>query len=338
MIRKMHIQKIYFGAPGTGKSYKIDTDLERIPSQHVFRVVIHPEYSYSDFVGQLLPEVNETTGSTDFRFVEGPFTNALIKAYEDNSQSVYLILEEISRGNVSAIFGDLFQLLDRDDEFVSKYPIRNRNISIKIPQIIGDDITLPSNFNIIGTVNLNDQSVYPMDTAFKRRFDWEYISTEPAAATPLTGAPHHGFSNNPYIKLILNNTSSKIKEERKIEWVKLYQILNKFITDKNEGLGKSEDKQIGHYFIKFPNTLIENSQNTDITIRDEAFLSISKIIQNKLLMYLWQDIQGGNAGYVQKTLFKNEISSYQKIYNDYLTEPILNEDLNAILYDGSLEI
>ena len=79
----------------------------------------------------------------------------------------------MSRGNVAAIFGDIFQLLDRDDYFVSEYPVNNKAIAVELSQAT-DDIKLPSNLNIIGTVNMNDQNVFPMDTAFKRRFDWKY--------------------------------------------------------------------------------------------------------------------------------------------------------------------
>ena len=114
-----------------------------------------------------------------FTFKEEPFTQALMEAYADSSKEVFLILEELSRGNVAAIFGDIFQLLDRDSHFVSRYPIRNKNIADKIPSLLTDEVKLPSNFNIICTVNMNDQNVFPMDTAFKRRFDWEYISIDP---------------------------------------------------------------------------------------------------------------------------------------------------------------
>ncbi|WP_199219392.1 AAA family ATPase, partial [Staphylococcus haemolyticus] len=107
------------------------------------------------------------------------FTRALKEAFEEFDKPVYLVIEEVSRGNVAAIFGDIFQLLDRDEYFQSKYPIRNKDVANEIVELDNDMVYLPSNFNIIGTVNTNDQSVFPMDTAFKRRFDWEYVSVKP---------------------------------------------------------------------------------------------------------------------------------------------------------------
>lgn len=331
----MYHQKIYFGAPGTGKSHKIDeVDLNGIPNQQIFRTVVHPEYSYSDFVGQLLPE-DDGSGGVIFKFNQGPFTESLFKAFDDNNKQVFLIIEEMSRGNVSAIFGDIFQLLDRNERFESKYPIRNKDIASQLPHNVNNEIILPSNLNIIGTVNLSDQSVFPMDTAFKRRFEWEYVSIDPVEADSSTVAPNNDYKNNPYIKLPLYEPTSKSIVEQKIEWVKLYQILNSYITDKAEGLGKTEDQQIGHFFIKFPDELITDSQSTDNNTRDNAFKEISEIIKNKLIMYLWQDIQGGNTGYVQKTLFKEDISSYQDIYNKYSSEPLWVETLNSKIYAKS---
>ena len=113
------MQKIFYGAPGTGKSFAITKFLndEGVENEYIFRVTFHPEYTYSDFVGQLLPSVKES-GEITYSFSKGEFTKALEKAYQDTSKNVYLIIEEMSRGNCSAIFGDIFQLLDRYNEGV----------------------------------------------------------------------------------------------------------------------------------------------------------------------------------------------------------------------------
>ena len=194
----MHEQIIYFGAPGTGKSHFVNEHLKSVQEENVFRVTIFPEFSYSDFIGQLLPK-ETPTGSIKFEFEEGQFTKALKKAFKDTSKDVYLVLEEISRGNIAAIFGDTFQLLDRDEEFKSKFKIRNKDIASRIPSLSSDNVYLPSNFNIICTVNTNDQSVYPLDTAFKRRFEWSYMSTQPAKKAGTSNVDVE--LNNPLIKI-----------------------------------------------------------------------------------------------------------------------------------------
>lgn len=312
---KRHKQIIYFGAPGTGKSHLIKEQLKGVNSNTIFRVTIHPEYTYSDFVGQLLPE-SDGNGGVNFIFKEGVFTDALKKAYSDTSVNVYLVLEELSRGNVAAIFGDIFQLLDRDKYFVSKYPIKNKNISEQITQLVDDDITLPANFNIICTVNMNDQSVFPMDTAFKRRFDWEYVSTDPALDE---NKGRNAKLNNP--KIIITKDS-----EEKIEttWHAFYTALNNYITNKIDGLGKSEDKQIGQFFIDFEEKLIKESHSTDPITSKKAIEEINEKIKHKLLLYLWQDVQGILLNRT-KSLFDKEISSFDKLFNSYGVSKVFND-------------
>ncbi|ELV2914390.1 AAA family ATPase, partial [Staphylococcus pseudintermedius] len=110
----MKFQTIFFGAPGTGKSHEVKSLLRNYSESKIFRITIHPEYSYTDFIGQYLP-VKDQNGDLSFEFKEGVFTEALKEAYNDTNEEVFLILEEVSRGNVSEIFGDIFQLLDRDE-------------------------------------------------------------------------------------------------------------------------------------------------------------------------------------------------------------------------------
>ena len=146
-------QIVFFGAPGTGKSFSID---ELASGCRQFRVTIHPEYAYSDFAGQLIPDTDEA-GNIVFSFVPGPFTQALAAAFDDRNSEVVLILEELSRGNVAAIFGDLFQLLDRDQNtWNSSYPVHNAQIASCLPEIeeniaarTPDNIFLPANLSIL---------------------------------------------------------------------------------------------------------------------------------------------------------------------------------------------
>jgi len=313
----MHEQVIYFGAPGTGKSHIVKENLNTTNNNKIFRVTIHPEFTYSDFIGQLLPEENLQTGAIEFPFKEGPFTRALIEAYNNFTEDVYLVLEELSRGNVAAIFGDVFQLLDRDEHFVSKYPIINKNISDKIVQLPTDEVVLPSNFNIIGTVNVNDQNVFPMDTAFKRRFDWKYVSSKPAVD-----------SNNNVITT-LNNPKliiqTKLSNDIETNWQSFYTALNDFITNKEVGLGKNEDKQVGQFFINFNNSLISDSHSNNATTANQAAVSINNIIKNKLLLYLWQDVQGTSSFGNSAKIFNSNISSYEDLYSKFGVDTVFSE-------------
>lgn len=325
----MHEQLILFGAPGTGKSYEIKERLAAYGNDKIFRVTIHPEFLYTDFVGQLLPDT--TPGApTTFVFKEGPFTQALMEAYADSSKEVFLILEELSRGNVAAIFGDIFQLLDRDSHFVSRYPIRNKNIADKIPVLTTEEVRLPSNFNIICTVNMNDQSVFPMDTAFKRRFDWEYISTDPVV-NKLTGV-RDSHLNNPRLNIAIDNDRT---HDLITTWQSFYMALNQFITDKERGMGKREDKQVGQFFIDFDNSLITDSHSTTPAVMIAATERINRMIKNKLLMYLWQDVQGVNAMQSSISLFHKSIRSYDDLFRKYGEDKVFSDEfINNFLIPG----
>lgn len=298
--------KIYFGAPGTGKSYGVrgfikDNGIpnydEKIDHPNVFRTTLHPEFTYSDFVGQIMPVVlnseNDTNHSRiEYKFSPQVFTQALKKAFEfENYEPVFLILEEMSRANVAAVFGDLFQLLDRDDSGESEYKINNESIS---KEIWGSNsikkIYIPKNFFIIGTVNTNDQNVFVMDTAFKRRFEFDYVDANSIVKN----------NDGEY----LNNFKFELKEQKDsltISWIALYSSLNKFITTKieNGGLGLTEDKQVGQFFIK----LKENDSKFNYNQ-----------LNGKLLQYLWYDIE--STSYSENHLFKNSINNFSDAFTE----------------------
>lgn len=281
---------IYYGAPGTGKSYKVSELIkedypeysEKNESKYVFRVTLHPEYTYSDFVGQVLPYTNGDKVS--YEFIPNIFTIALKQAYENPTKKVYLVLEEMSRANVAAVFGDLFQLLDRDHGS-SEYSINNTDIANVVYQNPTHPVAIPSNMSIIGTVNTSDQNVFVMDTAFKRRFNWKYIST------------NEGVKNN------INFINPEIKIDNKVgnvDWKTLYQALNEFIV---ENLNLSEDKQIGPYFIKF---------------EDGDPKKAHDLVKDKLLQYLWEDIN--SAAYnTSDSLFreKKDVPSFSTLYEKF---------------------
>lgn len=310
------IQRIYYGPPGTGKSYNLSKeilehqmDLKLIPedskeynSDYVFRTTIYPDYSYYDFIGNIMPIVDGENITYDFK--PGIFTLALRKALKvvDKNIPVYLVIEEMSRGNITSIFGDVFQLLDRDGNGVSEYQIDNDIIADYLikeniaeyeiepegDKTIKQEIYLPSNLNIVGTVNTSDQNVFVMDTAFKRRFEFKYIDIDPVRDEK-TGE---------YL-----NEYKFIMGEFKYSWNDFYVKLNDYIIKELE---LPEDKQIGQFFIKFDeNTEEENS------VDEENY----KQIQNKLLQYLWEDVH--LISMTENKLFKEEYMSFSNVYKDF---------------------
>lgn len=287
--REHPLQIMLYGAPGTGKSYSISFLIRQSypgfnecdDNPYVFRTTIYRDYSYFDFVGNIMPVTKD--GKISYEFVPGIFTTALFAALrnQDSGIDVYLILEEMSRGDIASIFGDIFQLLDRDDTGKSMYGINNKSIyeylilngAIKP----GYKIVIPKNLHIIGTVNTSDQNVNVIDTAFKRRFDFKYVGVEPIK------------SNNGYV----NNFSIKFTSDNQYEWVKLYQAINHVIIN---DLGLAEDKQLGPFFLK-------DKGNDDLN-RDQ--------VANKLLHYLWQDVE--RVSYTSGSLFADGITSFSQLY------------------------
>ena len=287
--REHPLQIMLYGAPGTGKSYSISSLIRQsYPSYneyddnpYVFRTTIYRDYSYFDFVGNIMPVTKD--GKISYEFVPGIFTTALFAALrnQDSGIDVYLILEEMSRGDIASIFGDIFQLLDRDDTGKSMYGINNKSIyeylilngAIKP----GYKIVIPKNLHIIGTVNTSDQNVNVIDTAFKRRFDFKYVGVEPIK------------SNNGYV----NNFSIKFTSDNQYEWVKLYQAINHVIIN---DLGLAEDKQLGPFFLK-----------------DKGKDDLNRMqVANKLLHYLWQDVE--RVSYTSGSLFADGITSFSQLY------------------------
>lgn len=186
------IQMILSGVPGTGKSYYVDNKILGGVSDgnDIIRVIIHPEYTYSDFIGYIVPKTIK--GKIKYKFTPGPLTKALERALSNQKSNVYLIIEEINRGDFASIMGDTFQLLDRTDNFKSdlhgwsEYGIQNKdifeyldgrlkNLSNLFPN---KKILFPSNLNLIGTMNTADQNVFVLDTAFRRRFRNLYMKID----------------------------------------------------------------------------------------------------------------------------------------------------------------
>ena len=304
--QKHPIQVMYYGAPGTGKSYRIASLIkESYPgyteyddNPYVFRTTIYRDYSYFDFVGNIMPVTKE--GKVSYEFVPGIFTTALCTALrtQDRNIDVYLILEEMSRGDIASIFGDIFQLLDRDDTGKSMYGINNKSIYeyLILNGVIkaGHKIIIPSNLHIIGTVNTSDQNVNVIDTAFKRRFDFKYIGVDPI---------HVDDKDDEYV----NNFDIKFTDTVTYEWVKLYQAINHIIIN---DLGLAEDKQLGPFFLK--------DKGNDDANREQ--------VADKLLHYLWQDVE--RVSYTGASLFDDSIKSFSQLYSTFKNKKnILSESV-----------
>lgn len=313
-------QIIFFGPPGTGKSFNIQNYIRKKgltsygnQDEHpnVFRTTLHPESSYHDFVGQIMPVVTKDDEGKDlikYDFKPQVFTLALEKAFDKSDEPIFLILEEMSRANVAAVFGDIFQLLDRNEDGRSEYLIDNEliqkylNDQFKEKGINISKIYIPNNLFIIGTVNTSDQNVFVMDTAFKRRFEFEYLDANYVAKNEAGKA--------------LNNFVFSIGSMN-FSWINFTHNLNDFIVDDINGLGLSEDKQLGQFFIKFnlgDNELTEQSLAEDIEDQVDYSVNFNKL-KGKLLQYLWNDIRG--ASYSDKSLFDNKIKSFGELYKRF---------------------
>lgn len=239
---------LLYGVPGSGKSYKIKTeycDNER----YMERVVFHPDYTYSDFVGQILPRLN-LDNKLEYVFLPGPFTRILKKAYNDSQNMYYLIIEEINRGNAPAIFGEVFQLLDRDSDGFSEYGISNYEMANEVFRNPSQLVKIPSNLTIIATMNTSDQNVFTLDTAFQRRWKMKHISNK------------FEISEGSHAKDLIQGT--------KIVRGAFATVINDLIVDISLDISGVGDKRLGVYFAKI------NELESDV-------------FPEKVLKYLWDD-------------------------------------------------
>ena len=268
--------RILFGAPGTGKSFTLnhEKDLLLADGGEYERVTFHPDYSYANFVGTYKPVPCKDSDGKDvitYSYVPGPFMRTCVKALQnsrtDDPKPFLLVIEEINRANVAAVFGDIFQLLDRGDDEVSEYPIQaSEDIKKYLAEELGgnpDDyaeIRIPDNMFIWATMNSADQGVFPMDTAFKRRWDFTYLGIDDSEAG-IVGK-----------KVILGQGDYR----RIVEWNALRKAINNdLLTYK-----VNEDKLMGPYFISKKN--LPEGEMIDPAV-------FARIFKNKVIMYLFDD-------------------------------------------------
>ena len=260
---------LLYGVPGCGKSYYVEQNYEnKVNDRLTIRIVFHPDYTYSDFVGQLLPVLKEVKNAQDVKeeklqydFVPGPFTRILQLAEIHKDQQCLLIIEELNRGNAPAIFGEIFQLLDRNDDGTSKYAIYNREISKELydteqQERPNEPIKLPPNLTIVATMNTSDQNVFTMDTAFQRRWQMKHIPNR--------------FTGESLDEKTINHVAKHLPNSE-ISWGAFAQTVNKKMHTANLGFGGTEDKSLGVYFA------------TDNDLDD------AERFAEKVLKYLWDD-------------------------------------------------
>ncbi len=313
-------QIIYYGAPGTGKSHKIKARLEGVFNENIFRTTFHPDSDYSTFVGAYKPTRGkrplyglfgkDTVRMKDgedlfedmitYKFIPQSFLNAYIRAYQTD-ENVYLIIEEINRGNCAQIFGDLFQLLDRDANGKSEYTIKaDTDLKSFLEEELGEDnpgikdgeLCLPSNLYIYATMNTSDQSLFPIDSAFKRRWDWEY---EPIK-----------YKNTDW-KIVIDGTE--------YSWTSFQRKVN----DKILSATSSEDKMLGDYFV--------NPSDGVIT---------EKVLLNKILFYLWNDVCKDGEGDIFK-IGETEEVTFSELYGNVGKQKLISmmDYLNIFKFDNN---
>ena len=318
---------LLYGVPGAGKSWTIEHEY-CADEGCMERLVFHPDYMYSDFVGQILPVVRDDD-KVRYEFTPGPFTKLLKKAYWNPEQSFYLIVEEINRGNAPAIFGEIFQLLDRKDEDeidengeilykkgTSEYGITNANIARIVYGDENHKVRIPANMSILGTMNTSDQNVFTLDTAFQRRWIMRMIPNS---------FKNHRFADNK----ILDTT---------VSWKQFCETINDEILRRNN-ITSSEDKRLGAYFV--------TASDLEMVYVDAGASESEKIqaenhnnrFAEKVLKYLWDDAFKFAH---QDTFNTRQFVSLERIIEAFMDSAkpknerfrVFNENLRKMILDG----
>ncbi len=314
---------IYFGAPGTGKSHNLEQKAKgNFAEKNITRITFHPDYSYASFVGSLKPQSGEDEKGQHqiyYKFVPGPFIETYVNAINNPDEKYLLIIEEINRANPAAVFGDIFQLLDRNADGNSDYPIKT---SKELREFLDADLTginhdkkegrldilsIPPNMYIWATMNSADQGVFPMDTAFKRRWDFNYVGIDDGES------------------LIADKVIPLGHTGRKAKWNDLRKEINNVLLQARI----NEDKLIGPFFID-PSLLTEDN--------------FVETFKSKVLLYLIEDA----AKTKKDRVFNSGTITYSIVAGDFDTEGekifkgindiAINEDDKSETDDGTNRI
>jgi hypothetical protein len=333
------LQQIYYGAPGTGKSWGVEEIVKASPD-NVIRTTFHPDCDYSTFVGTYKPTMEDllwkfidkgkeaNVEGLDgrparerkivYKFVDQAFTKAYVKAWKAQANAIqtgaefadpiYLVIEEINRGNCAQVFGDIFQLLDRENGY-SKYPIKadedlrkhlaavfaGVNFGPKFDKVqTGENLVLPNNLCILATMNTSDQSLFPMDSAFKRRWDWKYVPIKDAGK------------------------EWKIKfSDCEVDWWKFLVAINKVVKN----VTSSADKQMGYFFVKAKDSVID-----------------AEMFVNKVAFYLWNDVfkdceLDGDAFKIERDEGEVDVLAFQDFFKEdgTINEKVLKNFLTTLV-------
>jgi hypothetical protein len=336
VISSLHIKKIslskvtklggqniiYYGAPGTGKSRIIN---ESIDEAYAERTVFHADTQNSDFLGCLKPKMKG--GVIVYEFRSGPFTNAIVKAFKNPSEQHWLVIEEINRAPAAAVFGEIFQLLDRNSEGESSYSINLSDqdmisyIEVETERVLENGkLKIPSNLTLLATMNSSDQAVMPLDTAFKRRWSFRYIPIDFDNSFVASGKPCAEGS----LDIQGEAGVGKKTQEQQISWKNFAIAINIILTENSI----PEDKHLGPFFLT----------KNELT-RDNRMESLT----GKLFMYLWDDVLRHG---MTELIFDEEIKTYgqlvrycqekKTVFNDKFYD-LVRDQIYTIEEDGSVE-
>ena len=317
---------LLYGVPGSGKSWTIEHEYCK-KGTNVERLVFHPDYTYSDFIGQILPNVDEE-GQVSYKFTPGPFTNILHDAYNNPEKEYILIIEEINRGNAPAIFGEVFQLIDRKTELreadddgypigTSEYGITNANIAKIVYGDARHKVRIPSNLSIIGTMNTSDQNVFTLDTAFQRRWEMRLIE-------------------NNFEHVDRSLADAEILDTG-VTWQTFCTEINNIIVGNNARMTSAEDKRLGAYFVHLKDLMYndemgnlsdgeydalrkkEQSGTITETEKDRLYAIRSAMKQNrkfpeKVIKYLWDDAFKFNREIVFETTTYQSLEQVIRVF------------------------
>jgi hypothetical protein len=321
---------LLYGVPGSGKSWTIEHEYCSEDSI-VDRLVFHPDYTNADFVGQILPVVDEDKQVT-YEFTPGPFTTILYNAYYNPMRKYVLIIEEINRGNAPAIFGEIFQLLDRkvemqegDDGFsvgTSEYGITHKYMAEFVYGNPAHKVRIPSNLSIIGTMNTSDQNVFTLDTAFQRRWQMRLIE--------------NNFDN------VRPSLADAEILDTDVTWKRFCETVNTIIVGNKAKMASAEDKRLGVYFVHendltfdqraLPseghatllveyNSLLGSERLGTITAEQKSRLKEireavmhNRLFPEKVIKYLWDDAFKFNS----EALFDADMDNLEKVIRTFV--------------------
>lgn len=297
---KVGCNYIYYGAPGTGKSHQLN---ELTEGDRKIVTVFHPDTQNSDFIGSLKP--TNVSGSVTYAFRPGPFTTALLEALKNPEQNVYLVIEEINRAPAAAVFGELFQLLDRENG-ASKYEIdfTDPDMQAYINEQLKAEglderskLSIPANLSLLATMNSSDQAVMPLDTAFKRRWSFRYMKLD---------------FENPAV----SSQKLRIMTTQGVYYITWKDFANKVVNHQLKEMKVPEDRLIGPFFLS--STELSNSETS------------KEAISGKLFVYLWDDVLRHKG---RNIIFDKNIGTFGELHELFIEgkKPVFSEVIESLI-------